>query len=167
MESIFNWISTNFPLIILLLLAISLILLVVFFVTIARLKKTAQKYKALVEGMEGKNLEEIILENGKKLQQVLFEMNIFRDRLEVVEEIGEKSIQKVGLLRFDAFDDTGGELSYALALLNKANNGIVVSSIFGRDDARTYCKYVSGGKSKHPLSAEEQKAIRNALGLVD
>lgn len=167
MESIFNWISINIPLIILLLFAIFLILLVVFLVTIARLKKTARQYKALVEGMKGKNLEEIILENGKKLQQVLFEMNIFRDRLEVVEEVSEKSIQKVGLLRFDAFEDTGGELSYALALLDKENNGIVVSSIFGRDDARTYCKYINSGKSKHPLSAEEQKAIRKALGLVE
>ncbi|MDD2212379.1 MAG: DUF4446 family protein [Clostridia bacterium] len=167
MVSIFNWISANLPIIILSLAGILLILLAIFLVMIRRLGKTTRKYKALIEGAEGKNLEEIVLENGKKLQQVLFEMNIFREKLEVVADISKKSIQKVGLLRFDAFEDTGGELSYALALLNNENNGIVISSIFGRDDARTYCKYVNGGKSKHPLSKEEEKAIRQAFGLVE
>ncbi|MGI6587989.1 MAG: DUF4446 family protein [Peptococcia bacterium] len=167
MEEIFKWLSVNSPVVILSLAGAFFVLLIVFLITITRLKKATKKYKVLVDGVKGENLEEKILENSKKLQQVLFEMNIFRERLEVVEDVSKKSIQKVGLLRFDAFDDTGGELSYALALLDKENNGVVISSIFGRDDARTYCKYINRGKSKHPLSAEEQKVIRNALGFVD
>lgn len=167
MEGIFNWISANSPIIILLMTAIFLIILFVFLITIRKLNKTAQKYNTFMAGTEGDNLEKIILDNTKTLRQVLFEMNIFRERLEVVEDVSEKSIQKVGLLRFDAFEDMGGQLSYAVALLNKANDGVIISSIFGRDEARTYCKYVQGGKSKHTLSNEEQKAIRQALGLLE
>lgn len=167
MEDIFNWFTINLPVIIMVLTGLFFIMLIVFFITLRRLKKTAQRYKTFVEGAKGQNLEQIILDNTNSLRQVLFEMNIFRDRLEVVEEISEKSIQKVGLLRFDAFEDIGGEMSYAFALLNKNNDGIVMSSIFGRDEARTYCKYLNGGKSKHTLSEEEQKVIRQALGLTE
>jgi hypothetical protein len=165
-EELGKWITINSPVIILSLAIVVLVLLLIFLITIARLRKATKKYKVLVEGVKGENLEESILENSKKLQQVLFEMNIFRERLEVVEDVSKKCIQKVGLLRFDAFENTGGELSYALALLDKENNGVVVSSIFGRDDARTYCKYINKGKSKYPLSVEEEKAIRKALGFV-
>lgn len=167
LEELGKWMMANFPVIVLVLLAVVFVLLITFVILVIYLRKTTKRYKALMKGVQGQNLEEGIWANEKKLQQVFFEMNVFRERLEVVEEIAQKSIQKVGLLRFDAFEDTGGELSYALALLDKNNSGVVVSSIFGRDDARTYCKYIVKGKAKQPLSAEEEKAIRKSLGLVE
>ncbi|MGI6145041.1 MAG: DUF4446 family protein [Peptococcia bacterium] len=167
MADVFAWIAANSAVIILSLTALVFILLLIFLFTLRRLNKTAKKYQTLVEGAEQKNLEQIILDNTKALRQVMFELNIFRERLEVVEEISEKSIQKVGLQRFDAFDDIGGEMSYAVAFLNKNNDGVIISSIFARDDARTYCKPVQAGKSQHALSPDEQKAIRRALGFTE
>jgi hypothetical protein len=72
-------------------------------------------------------------------------------------------VQRVGLVRYDAFEDMGGHLSFSAALLDAAGNGVVITSINGRQDTRCYAKSVRGGASEHNLSAEEEEAIRQAL----
>ena len=71
-------------------------------------------------------------------------------------------IQRVGMVRFNAFDDTGSDLSFSLALLDERGNGLVVSSLYGRNESRIYAKPVLNRQSTYALSAEEQKAIRIA-----
>jgi uncharacterized protein YlxW (UPF0749 family) len=72
-------------------------------------------------------------------------------------------VQQVGLIRYDAFEDMGGHLSFSAALLDAAGNGVVITSINGRQDTRCYAKPVRGGGSDHNLSVEEEQAIREAL----
>jgi Protein of unknown function (DUF4446) len=72
-------------------------------------------------------------------------------------------IQHVGVVRFDAFEDMGGRLSFSAALLNGHGDGVVITSINGRQDTRCYAKQVRGGTSIHNLSDEEEQAIREAL----
>jgi uncharacterized protein YlxW (UPF0749 family) len=72
-------------------------------------------------------------------------------------------VQQVGLIRYDAFEDMGGHLSFSAALLDAAGNGVVITSINGRQDTRCYAKPVRGGTSDHNLSVEEEQAIREAL----
>jgi hypothetical protein len=163
MDFLFNFIVANIAPIVLVMLGILLVVVVLCVVFVLRLYKSLQKYKSLLKDTEGKNLEEILLEKGKLLEHTQLEIKILGERLKTAEEISEKSIRKVGLVRFDAFQDTGGELSYALALLNNAAEGVVLSSIFSQEDARTYCKAVTRGESKHPLSEEEKQAIKQAL----
>ena len=74
------------------------------------------------------------------------------------------AIQRVGLVRYDAFEDMGGQLSYSAALLNAGGDGLVITSINGRADTRCYAKPVSRGASEHNLSDEESEAIQLALG---
>lgn len=76
----------------------------------------------------------------------------------------EGSVRRVGLLRYDAFEDVGGRLSFSCALLDEHGNGVVLTSINGRQETRVYAKPVSGGTSSHNLSMEEEEAIRRALG---
>jgi hypothetical protein len=76
----------------------------------------------------------------------------------------EGSVRRVGLLRYDAFEDVGGRLSFSCALLDEQGNGVVLTSINGRQETRVYAKPVSGGASSHNLSMEEEEAIRRALG---
>ena len=71
--------------------------------------------------------------------------------------------QRVGVVRFNPFSDTGGDQSFAIALLDSEGNGIVLSSLHGRTDTRVFAKPVSAGRSRHALSDEEQEAIRRAL----
>ena len=69
------------------------------------------------------------------------------------------TLSRVGVVRYDAFDDIGGALSFSAALLDEHDDGIVITSINGRADGRTYLKSIDGGTSEHPLSDEETAAI--------
>jgi len=73
------------------------------------------------------------------------------------------AIRRVGLLRYDAFEDVGGRLSFSCAFLDDRGDGVVLTSINGRQDTRVYSKPVLGGRSSYNLSAEEEEAIRQAL----
>ncbi|MDP8955546.1 MAG: DUF4446 family protein [Actinomycetota bacterium] len=80
-----------------------------------------------------------------------------------LEDLAETSIRNVGVVRFDAFEDMGGRLSFSAALLDGQGDGVVITSINGRQESRSYAKPVARGASVHNLSDEEQQAIREAL----
>ena len=75
----------------------------------------------------------------------------------------ENSIQKVGLVRYNAFKDVGSDLSFALALLDRENNGIVLNGIYGSESSNIYAKPVKRGESTYQLSQEEKSAIDIAI----
>ena len=77
-----------------------------------------------------------------------------------------RALQRVGVVRFDAFEDLGGMLSFAVAMLDQEGSGVVLSSINGRNETRIYAKPVEHGGSRINLSGEEEEAIRRALGAV-
>lgn len=81
-------------------------------------------------------------------------------------EAVDRSVQRVGMVRFDAFQDMGGQLSFAAALLDGEGSGMVLSSINGRSETRIYAKPIERGSSRYNLSDEEQEAIRRALRAV-
>ncbi len=76
------------------------------------------------------------------------------------------TVQRVGLVRYDAFEDMGGHLSFSAALLDGHGDGLVITSINGRQDTRCYAKPVEGWTSRHNLSGEEEQAISQALAAV-
>lgn len=76
----------------------------------------------------------------------------------------EGSVRNVALLRYDAFEDVGGRLSFSCALLDDHGDGVVLTSINGRQETRVYAKQVTQGTSSHNLSLEEEEAIRRAMG---
>ena len=80
-----------------------------------------------------------------------------------LEALGERTIQKVGVIRYNPFSDTGGDQSFAIALLDALGNGVVLSSLHSRTDTRVFAKAVQNGRSKYQLSDEEQDAIKKAL----
>jgi len=160
LNGVLNWISTNYSVTALILLSTFAFGIIVFFMVIIRLNRITKQYKALMKGVDGKNLEQLLHGNARTLEQALLKLEIMDDRLKSVELATLKSIQHVGIIRFNAFKDMGGDLSYALALLDQKGNGIVVSSIYGRDEARTYAKPIKGGKSTYQLSEEEELAIQ-------
>lgn len=79
------------------------------------------------------------------------------------EQLIEGAVRHVGLVRYDAFEDVGGRLSFSCALLDDHGSGVVVTSINGRQDTRVYAKPVTSGGSSYNLSVEEEEAIRQAL----
>jgi hypothetical protein len=79
------------------------------------------------------------------------------------ESMIEGAVRHVGLVRYDAFEDVGGRLSFSCALLDDLGNGVVVTSINGRQDTRVYAKPIAEGRSQYNLSIEEEEAIRQAI----
>jgi uncharacterized protein DUF4446 len=75
----------------------------------------------------------------------------------------EGAVRRVGLVRYDAFEDVGGRLSFSCALLDDHGNGVVMTSINGRQDTRVYAKPITNGQSTYNVSIEEEEAIRQAL----
>jgi hypothetical protein len=87
-------------------------------------------------------------------------------RLDELEGLAKTDVSAIGFVRYDAFDDTGSNLSYALALLNRAGDGVVLSSLYSRTDTRTYGKAVEGYKPAANASEEELVAIQRARGSM-
>ena len=86
-------------------------------------------------------------------------------KIKNLEGICEKTIQKTGLVRFNPFNDMGGNQSFVIALLDDKNNGFVISSLFVKEGNRVYAKAIKAGKSDHALSNEEKEAIEKALSF--
>ncbi|HET9030785.1 MAG TPA: DUF4446 family protein [Candidatus Aquilonibacter sp.] len=86
-------------------------------------------------------------------------------RVSELEALARTDLSRVGFVRYDAFEDTGSELSYALALLNREGDGVVISSIYSRTDTRTYGKAVTGYKPAVNASEEELRAIELARSM--
>ena len=94
------------------------------------------------------------------------EMAGLREQMLGLQDTVAHAVQRVGLVRFDAFEDLGGMLSFAVAMLDQMGSGVVFSSINGRNETRIYAKPIEQGSSRINLSGEEEEAIRRALGAV-
>jgi len=99
-------------------------------------------------------------------ETLALEVSGLREETLELQDAVARAVQRVGLVRFDAFEDLGGMLSFAVALLDADGSGVVFSSINGRNETRIYAKPIEHGASRIHLSAEEEEAIRRALGAV-
>lgn len=117
----------------------------------------------LVFGRAASTGESLGAELGKRLAAAEMKLRGLEPRMEQLEDIAPRSIQKVGFLRFNPFERTGGDQSFVVALLDRDDNGIVISSLYTRDGVRVYAKEIRDGTSKHALSNEEQQALQQAI----
>jgi hypothetical protein len=132
-----------------------------------RLGKLNRLYSRLTRGTSGGNLEEILQGYMNDVRNVSRRMDTLESELTRQGQVQLTCLQQVGLVRFDAFEEVGGEQSFAFAVLDAQRNGIVVSSVFSRTDVRVYAKAIRKGQSSHPLTREEQQAMQQAEGTRD
>ena len=131
----------------------------------SRLRNVNAEYKALVTGTSGGDLEQILNDH-------IAQVRATTNRLEELEKLAHqtdlasrRSLQWLGVLRFNPFDDVGGDQSFVLALVDGYGNGVVVSSLHMRDVTRVYAKPLKGWEAEHHLTDEEKQAIANAYAL--
>lgn len=98
-----------------------------------------------------------------ELERMRGDLGVVNDNTETLRELVRDGVSRVAVVRYDAFEDMGGALSFSAALLDERGDGVVLSAINGRSETRTYAKAVQGGSSEHTLSTEEQQAIARAL----
>lgn len=100
----------------------------------------------------------------REIRRIANEVGALRSDIAALRGATGNAVQRIGLVRFDAFEDMGGRLSFAMALLDADGSGVVLSSINGRNETRIYAKPIERGQSRYNLSDEEEEAIRRALG---
>ena len=120
----------------------------------------SQKVKIILGGGKG---DELPKDTIRRIARVEVKLEEIEPRLKLTEDISKISVQKVGFLRFNPFNDTGGDNSFILALLDRKNNGAIVTSLYSREGTRLYAKKVEGGETKQQLSEEEHKVLNEAL----
>jgi hypothetical protein len=118
--------------------------------------------RVLPEGESG-GIDEILDRQLTRIDGLTERVDALNKLHRELEALSERTIQKVGVIRYNPFSDTGGDQSFAIALLDALGNGVVLSSLHSRTDTRVFAKSVQGGRSKYQLSDEEQDAIKKAL----
>ncbi len=108
-------------------------------------------------------LDEILDAQAKRIEQLLTRVDGLNALEQELEASSRLALQKVGMVRFNPFQDSGGDQSFAIALLDQGGSGIVISSLHGRAETRIFAKQVVNGRSTHSLSDEEQQAIKAAI----
>ena len=109
------------------------------------------------------DLEEVLRAVAKELRELDASREEIEKYLETVEKRLRRSVQHVGIVRFNPFEDAGGDQSFAIAVLDESKNGIVISSLYGRGMSRIYAKPLEKAASRYQLSEEEKRAIAEAL----
>jgi hypothetical protein len=118
--------------------------------------------RVLPEGESG-GIDEILDRQLTSIDSLTGRVDALNKLHHELEDLSQRTIQKVGVIRYNPFADTGGDQSFAIALLDSLGNGVVLSSLHSRTDTRVFAKPVQSGRSKYQLSDEEQDAIKKAL----
>lgn len=129
-----------------------------------RLRKLSKKYQKFIEGKDGKSLEDEILKRFSEIDSMKEELKQSNVKLSEISETLASTYQKMGIVKYDAFKEMGGKLSFAMALLDDSNSGIVINSMHSsREGCYTYAKEIIRGESFVVLSEEEKEALQMAL----
>jgi hypothetical protein len=128
-----------------------------------RTRRTDSRLRGITRGAEGSSLEAVLDAHLDKVFAVARELDGLGDRMTALEGAQRKAFQRVGLVRYNPFEETGGNQSFALALLDAAGDGWVLSSLHARAGTRVYAKAIKTGRADVGLSAEETAAITRAM----
>ena len=162
MENIINSIGLNNLLLILSIIVI--VLLIAFLVVLGKVISLNKKYKRFMKKLGSSDSLEEDLENYMyRVDRVEKQNADIMNQINGLDKDLKSCIQKVGIVRYSAFQDTGSDLSFTLALLDEHDNGVVFNGIYSREMSNIYAKPVENGNSKYTLSEEEQEAIKRAI----
>jgi hypothetical protein len=123
-----------------------------------------QRYRRFMQGASVGNVEQLLQQNLENCSTLKDYYRNLVDELKDQRQVLSTCIQRVAIIRYNPFDDVGGEFSFSAALLDEKNSGLVLTSLFSRKESQIYAKQVIGGQSEHRLSPEEQKVIAQAVG---
>lgn len=162
MESIIN--TMGMSNIIGIIMAINIILLITVIILITKTSKLNKKYQQFIKKLGNSESIEEDLENYMyRVERAEKQNGEITNTIKQINKNLEKCIQKIGIVRYNAFKDVGSDLSFTLAMLDEENDGIVLNGIYARDTSNIYAKPIENGKSSYTLSEEEEQAIKKAI----
>ncbi len=163
MQNILDDIGIDSGVVIVILLILTIILLLNTVSNNMKITRLDKRYRLFMKGADGQSLEK---EFTRKFNQIdrLFEAKEDHDKdISRLKENFSKMYSKYGIEKYDAFDDVGGKLSFALAMLDMDNSGIILNAVHSRDNCFLYMKEIVKGESYVMLSQEEVEALRKAV----
>lgn len=163
MENLISNLSNYLPYILIGMGVVILLLLILLIILWKSVNRLENKYRKMMRGASNKNLEEVIV---SKLNDVEEAENAAREAAKLCENLKVEirgCVQKVGIMRYKAFEDVGSDLSFSIAMLDGHNDGIVLTGLYGRHDSTTYAKPVDKGISRYELSEEEAHVLKEAM----
>ena len=129
-----------------------------------RLGSLKKKYDFFMQGDNGASLERKLSVEVSEIRDAAKGLETMMTEQAAIRNIQSNTIQKIGFIKYNAFENIGNDLSFALTLLDGNNNGICISSIYGRNESRIFSKPIVKGKSLVSLSQEELESLNEALG---
>lgn len=159
MQIIISFLQEN-----IILLIFCIILLILYISNSIKLNKLRKSYGEFMSKLgNGNNLEEMMKNYINKVVEVENNQNKLAEYCNKLDNDLQKCVQKVGIVRYNAFKDSNSDLSFSIALLDEKNNGIILNSIYGRDNSNIYAKPIKDGVSTYILSDEEKQALDIAM----
>ncbi len=140
-----------------------LILFILILVTMGRQSVLKKRYEKFMTGKDGESLEELVTNRFAEVDKLKLINKKHRMEIDEINEILNITFQKFGIVRYDAFPEMGGSLSFALVLLDKKNDGMILNAIHSREGCYTYIKDIKNGTCDIELSDEEKNALNDAL----
>ncbi len=162
-SEVLEYIGIDPGIILIVMAGVILLLLVMLVVNLVKTSKLKKKYRTFMEGQDGRSLEQIIRDTYEKYDEVSKKVEVNADNIERIKENMKLTYQKMGVVKYDAFNEMGGKLSFSLALLDKENNGFIINSMHSREGCYTYIKEIVKGESYIVLADEEREALNEAL----
>ncbi|HIX14971.1 MAG TPA: DUF4446 family protein [Candidatus Hungatella pullicola] len=163
-----NSIMNSWPIdpayIILGLIVITLILLITTIICMVRMKKLYRRYDYFMRGKDAETLEDIIMEQMEDVAMLKAEDKSNKESIRSTNKSYRSAFQKFGLVKYNAFKGMGGNLSFAMAMLDYTNSGFVLNSVHSREGCYIYIKEVDRGETEVLLGSEEKDALEQALG---
>lgn len=120
-------------------------------------------YRKMMLGADGQSIEQMMLGRIREIEELKQAVAELQTKQQNLSADSMNHIQRMGLIRFNAFDNTGSDLSFSLALTDATRNGFVLSGIYGREESRVYAKPIIDGESTYMLTKEEKQALQAAV----
>ena len=139
-----------------------LALLTLCIINTVKLKKMGDNYNKFMAGKKGRDLESVILERFEEIDTLKKANEEKTAQIKEIFDALKLTYSKTGIIKYDAFNEMGGKLSFALALLDNRNNGFVINAMHSREGCYTYVKEIINGESYITLGDEEKKALEKA-----
>lgn len=159
MENLNLLISKNI-FVIIICLSVVIVLLAGYLISLkSSLNNLQRKYDFFTKSSGDMNIDAVLTKNMEELAKAQQELAVLQEKHTRLRQQVKGCIQTVKLERYDAFDAMGGEMSYSLLLADEDKNGVILTSIYGRDESRSYAKDIKAGKSAYVLAEEEQKLL--------
>lgn len=149
------------------LIALDVLLTGAIIYVIIRYKRLYRAYDIFMRGRDAESLEDIILSHVDAIAALKEEDHVNKDAIRSLNRMQRSSYQKLGVVNYNAFEGMGGNLSFAVAMLDYTNSGFILNSVHSREGCYNYIKLVDCGKTEILLGREEQEALEQALGYRD